>query len=72
MAVYGDKVKIWGIYNPKDPPQWLTRLKGKSCEIITEYQARMIIRIYNSGWGIKGGLIVVCPCEHVKVIGSIE
>jgi len=62
----------WGRYRPETGPDWIMALSGKPCKIITTNDDRATIRIFNTAWGIQGGLIMNCPKEHVEVVGTIE
>jgi len=63
--------EIWGRYKPKTGPGWLMALFGKPCKVII-LDTPVLIRVYDSSWGIKGGLIISCPVDHVEVIGAVD
>jgi len=63
---------IWGRYEPECSSEWIMSLKGKPCRILRIQGDYTLIRIYDTGWGIRGGIVLSCPISHIQIVGSLE
>lgn len=63
---------IYGLFKPKSKKEWLKSLHSRPCEIIQTTEDRYIIRIRNSGWGIRSGVVISCPIHDVQMVGAID